>query len=102
MEDDCGGTTEGGKSYDGKPPCETIVAGDINGDCRNDFRDFQFIALHWLNKNNPQRTTCRQLAGSMKTLRMGIGLTNRCFNVESVTQCTPDIKSLQRTPSAGR
>ena len=48
-----GGTAEGSKSYYGEPPCEAIVAGDINGDCRNDFLDFRFIALHWLTNNSP-------------------------------------------------
>jgi len=43
-----GGTAEASKSYFGKPLCETIVAGDVNGDCVVDFRDFFFIALHWL------------------------------------------------------
>ena len=43
-----GGTAEASKSYFGKTPCETIVAGDLNGDCLIDFRDFFFIALHWL------------------------------------------------------
>jgi len=42
-----GGTAEASKSYFGKPVCEVIVAGDINGDCIVDFRDFLFIALHW-------------------------------------------------------
>lgn len=43
-----GATAEAGKSYFGKPPCETIVAGDINGDCAIDARDFAFIGAHWL------------------------------------------------------
>jgi len=43
-----GGTAEASKSYFGKPPCETIVAGDINGDCAVDFKDFVVMALHWL------------------------------------------------------
>jgi hypothetical protein len=47
-----GGTAEASKSYFGKPPCETIVAGDINGDCEIDFRDFFFVALHWLENYN--------------------------------------------------
>ena len=46
-----GGTAEASKSYFGKPPCETIVAGDINGDCRVNFEDFTFIAFHWLEDN---------------------------------------------------
>ena len=43
-----GGTSEASKSYFDKPPCEIIVAGDINGDCEINFKDFTFIALHWL------------------------------------------------------
>jgi hypothetical protein len=43
-----GGTAEASKSYFGEPVCETIVAGDVNGDCIVDFKDFFFIALHWL------------------------------------------------------
>jgi len=43
-----GGTGEASKSYFGGPVCETIVAGDINGDCIVDFKDFAIMALHWL------------------------------------------------------
>jgi len=43
-----GGTVEASKSYFGEPPCETIVAGDVNGDCVIDFRDFCIMALHWM------------------------------------------------------
>ena len=43
-----GGTAEASKSYFGEPLCETIVAGDINGDCKVDFLDFRLMALHWL------------------------------------------------------
>jgi hypothetical protein len=43
-----GGMTEASKSYFGKPVCETIVAGDINGDCKVNFKDFALMALHWL------------------------------------------------------
>jgi len=48
-----GATTEASKSYFGKPPCEIIVAGDVNGDCVVDFRDFRLMALHWCEDNNP-------------------------------------------------
>jgi hypothetical protein len=48
-----GGTVEASKSYFGKAPCETIVAGDINGDCAVNFKDFTFLALHWLMDNSP-------------------------------------------------
>ncbi len=43
-----GGTSEASKSYFGKPPCETIIAGDINGDCKVDYLDFCIMAFHWL------------------------------------------------------
>jgi len=43
-----GGTAEASKSYFGEPVCEIIVAGDVNGDCRVNFLDFQIMALHWL------------------------------------------------------
>jgi predicted outer membrane repeat protein len=43
-----GGTAEASKSYFGEPLCETIVAGDINGDCKVNFLDFALMAFHWL------------------------------------------------------
>lgn len=43
-----GGTDEASKSYFGKSPCETMVAGDINGDCRVGFRDLAILMQHWL------------------------------------------------------
>jgi hypothetical protein len=43
-----GGTAEAGKSYFGKPPCETIIAGDINGDCKVDLTDLFILMNHWL------------------------------------------------------
>lgn len=46
-----GGTDEASKSYFGETLCETIVAGDINGDCTVDWVDFAFITLHWLEEN---------------------------------------------------
>jgi hypothetical protein len=46
-----GGSSRASKSYFGKPPCETIVAGDVNGDCAVDFRDLAFMALHWCRGN---------------------------------------------------
>ncbi|MBL7152165.1 MAG: hypothetical protein ISS79_00490 [Phycisphaerae bacterium] len=42
-----GGTGEASKSYFGKPPCETIMAGDVNGDCEINFEDLRLMALHW-------------------------------------------------------
>jgi len=47
-----GGTAEASKSYFGEPVCETIVAGDINGDCKVDFQDFGIMCLHWLDNGN--------------------------------------------------
>jgi len=43
-----GGTAEASKSYFGEPICETIIAGDINGDCRVDFKDLTLMAMNWL------------------------------------------------------
>jgi hypothetical protein len=48
-----GATTKASKSYFGKPPCEIIVAGDVNGDCLVNFLDFRLMALHWCEDNNP-------------------------------------------------
>jgi len=48
-----GGTGEASKSYFGQPPCETIMAGDVNGDCIIDFRDFRLMALHWMEDRTP-------------------------------------------------
>ncbi len=38
-----GGTGEASKSYFGGPVCETIIAGDINGDCKVDFEDLRIV-----------------------------------------------------------
>ncbi len=46
-----GGTAGASKSYFGKPPCEAPVAGDINGDCIVNLKDFALIAFHWLEEN---------------------------------------------------
>jgi hypothetical protein len=46
-----GGTTEASKSYFGKPVCTTVVAGDINGDCKVDVLDFEIMLLHWLEEH---------------------------------------------------
>ena len=48
-----GAATEASKSYFGKPPCEIIVAGDVNGDCVVNFLDFRLMAMHWCEDNNP-------------------------------------------------
>jgi len=48
-----GGTAEASKSYFDQPVCETIVAGDINGDCRVDIKDFIIMIAHWLEDHTP-------------------------------------------------
>ena len=48
-----GGTPEASKSYFAKAPCRVVVAGDINGDCIVDFKDFDLMALHWLENRGP-------------------------------------------------
>jgi hypothetical protein len=48
-----GGTAEASKSYFGEASCETIVAGDINGDCEVNYLDLGLMALHWCEDNNP-------------------------------------------------
>lgn len=47
-----GGTAGVSKSYFGEPFCETIVAGDITGDCNVNFVDLALMAAHWLENNN--------------------------------------------------
>jgi hypothetical protein len=42
-----GGTSKASKSYFGEPICETIFAGDINGDGQVDRADLEIMALHW-------------------------------------------------------
>ena len=42
------GTGEASKSYFGEPLCETIVAGDVNGDCRVDYLDAALMFSNWL------------------------------------------------------
>jgi hypothetical protein len=46
-----GGTNEASKSYFGKPVCTTIVAGDINGDCKVDELDYEIMMSHWLEEH---------------------------------------------------
>jgi len=48
-----GGTPEASKSYFGEPVCETIIAGDINSDCKVNFKDFTIMAEHWLERHSP-------------------------------------------------
>jgi len=43
-----GGTSEASKSY-----CANPIDGDINGDCKVDFKDFAIMASHWLEGATP-------------------------------------------------
>ncbi|MBN1124224.1 MAG: hypothetical protein JXA82_04390 [Sedimentisphaerales bacterium] len=43
-----GGTAEASRSWFDGPVCETIVIGDINGDCRVNLTDLALMATHWL------------------------------------------------------
>jgi len=43
-----GAGDKAGKSYFGKPVCEVIMAGDINGDCVVDFEALMIIISHWM------------------------------------------------------
>ncbi len=46
-------TPQASRSYFNGPVCETIVAGDINGDCVVDFQDLALLASHWVEDNTP-------------------------------------------------
>jgi len=48
-----GGTAEASKTYFGGPACETIIAGDINGDCKLDYADFAITSFRWLESTPP-------------------------------------------------
>jgi hypothetical protein len=48
-----GGTAKASKSYFGKPPCKTIIAGDVNGDCTVNFKDVCIIFCHWPDGSSP-------------------------------------------------
>ena len=48
-----GGTAEASKSYFSMPLCQTIVAGDINGDCIVDFTDIEILLQHWMENEKP-------------------------------------------------
>lgn len=49
-----GGTAEASKSYFSGPVCETVTAGDINGDCRVDSADLALMVSHWLECLGPE------------------------------------------------
>ena len=50
-----GGTAEASKSYFGQLPCNAVIAGDINGDCKVDLRDLAIMAMSWLEDRTPHR-----------------------------------------------
>ena len=43
-----GASDEASKTYFGGPVCDTIIAGDINGDCVVDFDDLAILVSHWM------------------------------------------------------
>ncbi len=43
-----GGTEQASKSYFESEPCQTILTGDINGDCVVDWADFMLLGMNWL------------------------------------------------------
>lgn len=43
-----GGTVQESKSYFSQANCETIIAGDINGDCVVALADLAILTFHWL------------------------------------------------------
>ena len=47
-----GGIHQASRSYFGVPVCETIVAGDINGDGQVNRADLEITALHWTDEEH--------------------------------------------------
>ena len=91
-----GGTTEASKSYFGQPVCETIIAGDINGDCTVDFADFAIMAAHWLEDNTPTSavTTTYQFLPDKSTVVVYGGRSgSSTFSVEGQFQLTVDYNA---------
>jgi len=43
-----GASDKASKTYFGSPPCQTAIAGDINGDCVVNFVDFAILVSHWM------------------------------------------------------
>mgnify|MGYP001028546133 CR=1 FL=1 len=49
-----GATAQASKSYFDTGPCQVILIGDINGDCKVDFTDFTLMSINWLADSGPQ------------------------------------------------
>ncbi|MBN2313970.1 MAG: right-handed parallel beta-helix repeat-containing protein [Sedimentisphaerales bacterium] len=43
-----GAAEKASKSYFGEPVCQTVIAGDINGDCVVDSNDLAILSSHWM------------------------------------------------------
>jgi predicted outer membrane repeat protein len=78
-----GGTAEASKSYFGKPVCQTIVAGDINGDCKVDLADLEILMRHWLTCNDP---SCQIQVTNVKIYRCEHVNGSYYQNIEEVNQ----------------
>ncbi|MBL7152863.1 MAG: hypothetical protein ISS79_04045 [Phycisphaerae bacterium] len=105
-----GATEEASKSYFGKPPCEIIVAGDVNGDCVVDFLDFRLMALHWCESIPAEPTVNYQVGectgrSDSKTLlkteptRFSVEVRGSHIHFEDIIpgNCCPDKLELQMT-----
>lgn len=93
-----GGTAEASKSYFGSPVCETIIAGDINGDCKVDFVDFKLMASHWLEDNTLRGvvTTIYQFQPDPNALRTSGGIHGQghgSYCIEGQFQLTVDFNA---------
>jgi len=99
-----GGTREASKSYFGDATCETIVAGDINGDCNVDATDFTILAGHWLADDTcaelPTRPHPHDQAAEIPLIALlnwtgGCGATS--FTVHFGTTSPPAYRANQKT-----
>ena len=109
-----GGTVEASKSYFGKPPCEIIVAGDINGDCEVNFLDLCIMGLHWCESGGAAPTVkyqvgeCTGRSDSKTQLtneptRFSVEVRGSYIHFEDVIagNCCPDKLEVQMTLEDG-
>jgi predicted outer membrane repeat protein len=102
-----GGTAEASKSYFGEPVCETIIAGDINGDCTVNFKDFALMAAHWLEDNTPINSDSVVKEGIEYYIRTDKSIYHLGENVEilyrvtNLTENPVDIGKVLRGPWCG-